>query len=183
MMRRIVKALSRFRKPQYRADYRSRDVLCHHTARLIRPDRMNIGKWVRIGPRCNINAEGGLTIGDGTIFAPEVVVLTSSHDHRKGELLPYDVFDVHRPVTIGRGVWFGYRALVCPGVTIGDGAIVGMGAVVTRDVGKGVIVGGNPAVPIGSRPEAEVDQRVAEGSFFHKKYWEAAHRPRARTDD
>ena len=159
------------RRPRYRKDYQRRHVLCDPSARLIRADRMTLGKWIRIGPRCHLNAEGGLTVGDGTIFAPEVVVLTSSHDYRQGDLLPYDVYDAHRPVVIGRGVWLGFRAMVCPGVTIGDGAIVGMGAVVTRDVAAGAIVGGNPAMPIGSRTPAEVMQRTDAEAYFHRKYW------------
>jgi len=51
-------------------------------------------------------------------------------------------------------VWIGYRAIVLPGVTIGEGAVVGAGSVVTQDVPSFVIVAGNPARPIGVRPQA-----------------------------
>ncbi len=50
-----------------------------------------------------------------------------------------------KPVTIGRNVWIGGGALVLPGVTIGDDAVIGAGSVVTRDVGAGRTVIGNPA--------------------------------------
>ena len=50
-----------------------------------------------------------------------------------------------RPVRIGSDVWIGGGAIILPGVTIGDGAIIGAGSVVTRDVGAGVTVTGNPA--------------------------------------
>ncbi|WP_425556166.1 CatB-related O-acetyltransferase [Glycomyces endophyticus] len=53
--------------------------------------------------------------------------------------------------TVGNDVWFGYRATVMPGVTIGDGAIIASGAVVTADVPPYTIVGGNPAKPIRKR--------------------------------
>ncbi len=56
-----------------------------------------------------------------------------------------------RPVVIGDHVWIGARALICPGVTIGEGAVVGAGAVVTRDVAPYAIVAGNPARVIGQR--------------------------------
>jgi maltose O-acetyltransferase len=52
-----------------------------------------------------------------------------------------------RPVRIGRDVWIGGGAIILPGVTIGDGALIGAGSVVTRDVGAGVMVAGNPARP------------------------------------
>ncbi|HCE39958.1 MAG TPA: acyltransferase, partial [Alcanivorax sp.] len=59
-----------------------------------------------------------------------------------------------RGIRIGRDVWLGARAGVVDGVTIGDHAVVGMGAVVTRDVPPWTIVAGNPARPIGRRPGA-----------------------------
>ncbi|MBL3563680.1 acyltransferase [Rhodovulum sulfidophilum] len=124
-----------------------------------------------------INAQGGVTLGDGTILAPEVVILSSSHDYKQGALLPYDVYDVRRPVEIGRGVWLGYRAMICPGVRIGDGAIVAMGAVVTRDVASGEVVGGNPAKPLSRRDCDAISRMVAAENYFHKKHW-SGQRPR-----
>jgi maltose O-acetyltransferase len=55
-------------------------------------------------------------------------------------------------VTIGDRVWIGYRAIILPGIEIGEGAVVGAGAVVTKDVPPFTIVAGNPAVKIGDRP-------------------------------
>jgi len=124
-----------------------------------------------------LNAQGEISIGDGTILGPEVVVLSSSHDFRSGELLPYDIYDVERPVEIGRGVWIGYRAMIAPGVTIGDGAVVAMGAVVVKDIAPGGIVGGNPAQQIASRDVEEIDSCVEHRAFFHKRYW-SGNRPR-----
>jgi maltose O-acetyltransferase len=53
-----------------------------------------------------------------------------------------------RPVRIGRHVWIGGGAIILPGVTIGDEAVIGAGSVVTRNVAAGVTVAGNPARPI-----------------------------------
>ena len=56
-----------------------------------------------------------------------------------------------RPVSIGADVWSGGGAIILPGVTIGEGALIGAGAVVTRNVPEGVTVVGNPARPVVSR--------------------------------
>ena len=58
-----------------------------------------------------------------------------------------------RPVRIGSDVWIGGGAIILPGITIGDGAVIGAGSVVTRDVGAGATVAGNPARPRG-KPES-----------------------------
>lgn len=157
-------------------------IKCHRRARLFNRDRLSVGSHVYIGPDCMINAQGRVEIGDGTIFGPEVVVLSSTHDYRLGDLLPYDRFDRQKPVMIGRGVWIGYRAMISPGVKIGDGAIVAMGAVVTKDVPDGGIVGGNPAKLIAERDKAKIAALVDQGDYFHKAY-EAGNRPRVLIEE
>ncbi len=168
-------------RPVLQRRYLKQYVKCHRSARLFHTDRLELGRFVYIGPNSMINAQGGVKIGAGSILSPEVVVLSSSHDFRRGDLLPYDVFDVHRPVSIGAGVWIGYRAMICPGVTIGDGAVVGMGSVVANDIPAGEVVGGNPARPLSKRDIAEIRDRVTEDAFFHKRYWSGP-RPRVRQD-
>jgi acetyltransferase-like isoleucine patch superfamily enzyme len=138
------------------------------TARFTFPQKIKIGSWVRISKRCYLNGEGGITIGDGTILAPEVVILSSTHRHKQDKYLPYDEYDEFRPVTIGRGVWIGYRAMIVPGVTIGDGAIVAMGAVVTKDVEAGNIVGGNPAKIISQRDPEQIMAMVQADQYDMK---------------
>jgi len=76
----------------------------------------------------------GVHIGSNTIIDEEAVVLT--HDLTRG---------VRFDTRIGRGCYVGPRAIVMPGVTIGDGAVVSAGSVVTKDVPANVSVGGNPA--------------------------------------
>lgn len=132
------------------------------------PSGIALGDFVRIGAQCNFNGEGGLTIGEGTIFAPRVVILTSTHQYQQENLLPYHGVYEYRQVTIGCGVWIGWGALLVPGVTIGDGAVIAMGAVVTRDVEKGQVVGGNPAREIKQRPVDIVDRLVKEKAYYRK---------------
>jgi maltose O-acetyltransferase len=79
-------------------------------------------------------------------ISPDVTVLTSQH------LYDDPTFAlVSRPVVIEDYVWIGTRAMVMPGVTIGRGAVVAAGAVVTKDVAPLEVVGGVPARPIGRR--------------------------------
>jgi maltose O-acetyltransferase len=91
-----------------------------------------------------------VTIGEGTQIGPAVQIYCADHPReaaqRRGGL------EFGRPVRIGRNVWIGGGAIILPGVTIGDDAIVGAGSVVTRDVESGATVGGNPARRISSAP-------------------------------
>lgn len=67
---------------------------------------------------------------------------------------------------VGNDVWFGYRSLVMPGVTIGDGAIIASGAVVTADVEPYTIVGGNPAKPIRRRFDEADTERMLRAAWW-----------------
>jgi maltose O-acetyltransferase len=111
---------------------------------------------VSIGNRCVLNQgtlldgrRHAITIGDDVSIGPEAAILTLGHDPRSPLFS-----DRGGPVRIGDHVWIGFRAIVLPGVSIGEGAVVGAGAVVTRDVPAFVIVAGNPARAIGTRSEA-----------------------------
>jgi acetyltransferase-like isoleucine patch superfamily enzyme len=100
---------------------------------------------IRIGHRVFLNAgvvvysEIAITIGDDVALANEVYVMdTGSHGVEGGAAKA-------APVVIGDGTWVGARAMVLPGVTIGERAVVAAGAVVTRDVADQTLVAGNPA--------------------------------------
>lgn len=86
-----------------------------------------------------------ITIGDGCVIAPEAMIL--AHD---ASTKPSTGFTRVRLTTIGNRVYIGARAVILPGVTVGDDAIIGAGAIVTRDVAAGTIVAGNPAKVVGS---------------------------------
>lgn len=88
-----------------------------------------------------------IEVGDDVSIGPEAAILTLGHDPRSAEFA-----DRGGPVKIGDRAWIGYRALLLPGVEIGEGAVVGAGAVVTKDVPPYTIVAGNPAVKIRDRP-------------------------------
>lgn len=114
---------------------------------------------ITLGPRVSVNARAsldgggkGLLIGEGTRIATGATLFAFDHG------LAPDRFVMNQPVTsrgitLGKDVWIGAQAGVTDGVAIGDHAVVGMGAVVTRDVPAWAIVGGVPARVIGDRRE------------------------------
>ncbi|MBG9375482.1 acyltransferase [Panacibacter sp. DH6] len=141
----------------------------HTTATFNFHRNIKISKYCRIGMDCHIDGEGKIEIGRGTILAPKVVILSSSHEYRNASTLPYGIEDKKLPVVIGNGCWIGWGALIRPGVTIGDGAVIAMGAVVTKNVGAGEVVGGNPARTIGMRESvSEISHLVKEDKYFIK---------------
>lgn len=107
---------------------------------------VEIGAHTVINRRCYLDGRGTLRIGSNCSISPEVYILTATHDPQSPAFRP-----VARETFIGDDVWIGARALLLPGVHIGERAIVGAGAVVTRDVNPGEIVAGNPARVIGHR--------------------------------
>jgi transferase family hexapeptide repeat protein len=88
-----------------------------------------------------------IRIGDHTMFAPNVVVVDSDfHSIWPAENRAYlPGFEHDADVTIGRNVWIGMRAIVLKGTTIGDGAVIAAGSVVTGDIPGNVLAGGVPA--------------------------------------
>lgn len=84
-----------------------------------------------------------IEIGDNCLLAPGVHIYTATHPLDKAQRA--DAVEFGKPVTIGNNVWIGGRAIINPGVTIGDNAVIASGSVVVKDVPANVLVGGNPA--------------------------------------
>ena len=140
----------------------------HWSVVVTRPSAVVLGDWVYIGPRCFFDSSGSITIGEGTILSSGVSLLTNRHVYDQAESLPYCARNEPAPITVGRGVWIGYGALIMPGVTIGDGAVVAAGAVVTKDVAPGEIVGGNPARRIRVRDGIDIAAAVSEQRYYQR---------------
>lgn len=102
---------------------------------------------IYIGPNAWFELRGNLIISSGTIIGPRLRILTSNHNYM-GNLLPYDEKYIIKDVNIGENVWIGADVLIVPGVNIGEGAIIAAGSVVTKDIPKYAICGGNPATII-----------------------------------
>ena len=113
---------------------------------------MVIGDDTWIGQFCYINSAGGIKIGSKVGIGPCVKIMTSRHGE-EGRDVPVLLCDLEfAPVTLEDETDIGIGAIILPGVTIGRGAIVGAGAVVTRNVEPYSIVAGVPARKIGDRP-------------------------------
>ena len=104
-----------------------------------------------------------LHIGDYVCIGAEAVILMGgNHTHRTDWFSLYPFPEVIGDAYVGKGdtriedgAWIGMRAMIMPGVTIGEGAVVASGAIVTRDVEPYTIVAGNPAKPVRARFDAE----------------------------
>jgi maltose O-acetyltransferase len=110
---------------------------------------ISLGDGVFLNYGCIVLDVVGVSIGDMTQIGPGVQILTA--DHPRDAELRRRRLEFGRPVRIGRNVWIGGGALIQPGVEVGDDAIVGSGAVVTRDVPPGATVGGVPARALPAR--------------------------------
>ena len=122
------------------------------------PFHCDYGSHIRIGARTFVNFGltaldvAPITIGEDVLMGPQVQLLTPTHplDPRTRR----EKWEAALPITIGDNVWIGGMAVICPGVTIGEDAVIGAGAVVTRDVPPGMIATGNPARTVRSVHDA-----------------------------
>lgn len=100
---------------------------------------------VFVGPYVTIYGHGGVEIGEWSLISMHATILSSNHTIPAMDRCIRWEKDLLLPTKIGRDVWIGANAVILGGVTIGDGAVVAAGAVVTKDVESGAIVAGNPA--------------------------------------
>jgi acetyltransferase-like isoleucine patch superfamily enzyme len=103
------------------------------------PNQMKLGKNIFVNHSLTCMAIGGISIGDGTMIGPHVIIATDNHDMQNKMIL------LCKGVEIGEKVWIGAGARILPGVHIGDNAVVGAGAVVTKSVDANTVVAGVPA--------------------------------------
>ena len=102
-------------------------------------DRVKIGDNVFINSNSLLMARGGITIEDDVMIAANVQLLSNNHDEYDRQVLTC------KPIHIKKGAWIGAGASILPGVTIGENAIVGAGAILTKDVGDCEVAVGIPA--------------------------------------
>lgn len=104
---------------------------------------LSVGHDVFMNFGCVILDVCPVAIGDLAQIGPNVQILAA--DHPRDPAQRRAMLESGRPVTIGRNVWIGASAMILPGISVGDDAIVGAGSVVTRDVPPGATIAGNPA--------------------------------------
>lgn len=115
-------------------------------AKIDNPQFLNIGDNVYIGTDFYANCLGGLTISHGTIISNHCTIMTWNHDYKDNNVRPYGLEDVLKPVKICEQVWIGINVNICPGVTIEQQAIIGMGTTVSKNVYAGEIYAGNRVI-------------------------------------
>lgn len=133
----------------------------HMGARFYKPANIRIGNDTIIGEGVILDGRAQLTIGDHVDFASEVMVYNSQHDTGSD-----DFHAISAPVVIEDYVFVGPRAIILPGVTIGKGAVVAAGAVVTKDIQPFEIVGGVPAKVIGERKNKNLHYKLGRAAWF-----------------
>ena len=129
-------------------------VVLHPNIEIRHPELISIGDYTNVNHNSELYGGGGIEIGSGTMLAYYVTIISDTRTFKGPALLKSKERAgqrIRKKVKIGDDVWIGARAIVLPGVTIADHAVVAAGAIVTKDVHKWEIVAGNPARVVGSR--------------------------------
>lgn len=133
----------------------------HMGARFFNPGGIHIGEDTIVGFRAFLDGRDELKIGSHVDIASEVMIYNSEHSIDDPEFAA-----TTGPVEIGNYVFVGPRAIILPGVKIGNGAVIAAGAVVTKDVPEFAIVGGVPAKIIGERKNTHPEYRLGRARLF-----------------
>jgi acetyltransferase-like isoleucine patch superfamily enzyme len=109
---------------------------------------VTVGEQVSFGGDVILYANEKISIGSHTMIGMRTIIHTSTHDYKQHPMWRYRI---DRPIVIGQHVWIGTSCIILAGVVIEDFAVIAAGSVVTANVPKGAIVGGNPAKIISYR--------------------------------
>ncbi len=137
----------------------------HMGARFYNPWNIKIGKDSIIGEGVVLDGRDKLTIGNHVDIASEAMIYNSQHDVYAEHFAAVENI-IKAPVVIEDYVFVGPRAIILPGVHVKKGAVIGAGAVVTKDVEEYQMVGGVPAKPIGERKNKNLDYKLGRAAWF-----------------
>jgi putative colanic acid biosynthesis acetyltransferase WcaF len=120
--------------------------LVYRTVDIYDPANLSIGNMSCIGPHVEIYCKDKVAIGDNSVISQWAYVCTASHDVQSPVMAL-----TTKPISIGNGVWVASRAVILPGADLGNGSVVGAGAVVAKRVDEWTVVAGNPATVVKQR--------------------------------
>lgn len=135
-------------------------VICRR-ADVLFPKGLNLADNVAVGWFVDLDARGGIIVGHNTNISSHTKFITGSHDVDDPEFKASFL-----PIKIGHHCWIGTGAIVLQGVTIGDGAVVAAGAVVTKDIPSFEVWGGVPAKFIKKR-NTEIRYQCSGAPMLH----------------
>jgi acetyltransferase-like isoleucine patch superfamily enzyme len=141
------------------------------------PERVFLGSDIYVGPYAAFNSVGGIRIGTGSVLGPFVHIYSGNHYYEGADALPFDERMVVRPVDIGVNVWIGGDVTILPGVRVGEGAVVGAGALVTKDVPEFTVVAGCPARVIKQRDVERYARLKENGNLLNRVVGSGRNRP------
>lgn len=146
--------------------------------------KIGVGSWIKckaaigtgtgIGWGFCVRGAGELTIGKHCAIGENVRVITSNHDMNRmaiSYILQNKLLNTHfespkKDVVIGNDVWIGDQAIILPGVSIGNGAVIGAGSVVTKSVAAYSISAGNPARTIRMRFDDKISEKIEQMAWW-----------------
>jgi acetyltransferase-like isoleucine patch superfamily enzyme len=130
------------------------------------PNKFSIGEGSYLKSGSYVECSGGVTIGKYCHLSRGVTIFSTTHEYDSRPKIPYDEVVTPRPVVIKDFVWVASHVIILGGITIGEGAIIGAGAVVIKDVPDYAIVFGNPGRIVGHRGVEHFKKLKEEGKFF-----------------
>lgn len=133
--------------------------ICRYTD-LLAIEKLRIGDGVNIGWRCTVDARGEIEIGNDVVIASDSIILTADHD------INDSCFKArYRKIKIEDRAWICTRSTILGGVTIGEGAVIAAGSVVTKNVEPYTVVGGIPAKVISKR-DKDLKYKIPKAPFL-----------------
>ncbi len=155
-------------KPRFK--YLGQKVVFKGKGMIFHPENIVIEDYVKFSDNYFMMGLGGIEIGKGSRFGMNVVIHSGNHDFRNTTTAPYGKGHVTKKTSIGRGVWVGSNVNILAGVTIGDGAIIGTGTTVSKQVNPYEIVVGAGHRVIGTRDKETFEKAILNEDYFGKRY-------------